>query len=32
MVATTIYLVLSDDQALADEAIGLTADWFAEKL
>ena len=30
--ADHIYLVLSDDQALADEAIGLTADWFTEKL
>jgi hypothetical protein len=30
--ADHIYLVLTEDQTLADEVIGLTADWFAEKL
>ncbi len=30
--ADHIYLVLSEDQALADEAITFTADWYAEKL
>jgi dienelactone hydrolase len=30
--ADHIYHVLTDDQTLADRAIGLTADWFAAKL
>ncbi len=30
--ADHIYLVLGEDQTLADQVIGLTADWFAEKL
>ncbi len=30
--ADHIYLVLSEDQTLADQVIGLTADWFADKL
>lgn len=30
--ADHIYLVLTDDQSLAEEAISTTADWFAEKL
>jgi dienelactone hydrolase len=30
--ADHIYLVLTEDQALADQVIGLTADWYAEKL
>ena len=30
--ADHIYLVLTEDQTLADEVIGLTADWFAAKL
>ncbi len=30
--ADHIYHVLTEDQTLADQAIGLTADWFAEKL
>lgn len=30
--ADHIYLVLTEDQSLADQVIGLTADWYAEKL
>jgi hypothetical protein len=30
--ADHIYLVLTEDQTLADQVIGLTADWYAEKL
>jgi len=30
--ADHIYLVLTEDQTLADQAIDLTADWFAQKL
>ena len=30
--ADHIYNVLTDDQALAEQAIGMTADWYAEKL
>ncbi len=30
--ADHIYLVLTEDQTLADQAIDMTADWFAEKL
>ena len=30
--ADHIYNVLTEDQALADEVIGMTADWFAQKL
>ncbi len=30
--ADHIYLVLTEDQTLADEVIGMTADWFAQKL
>jgi alpha-beta hydrolase superfamily lysophospholipase len=30
--ADRIYHVLTEDQTLADQVIGLTADWFAEKL
>ena len=30
--ADHIYLVLGEDQTLADQAINLTADWFAQQL
>jgi len=30
--ADHIYLVLGEDQTLADQVINLTADWYAEKL
>ena len=30
--ADHIYHVLTEDQTLADQAISMTADWYAEKL